>query len=245
MLDAVVDYLPSPLDVPPVDGVCDRSIRTQVLTRKADDKEPFSALVFKIMTDPYVGQLAFFRVYSGVLDSGDSVSTTWPRAAKSASAACCACMPTSARRFRRSARATSPRPWVCGRFRPAIPSAMTAPDRARVDRVPDAGDPACGRAEDEGGPGKAGHGDSEAGPGRSHVPRQHRSGDRADDPLRYGRAAPGNHRRPHDARIRRRRQCRQAAGGLSRDDPAAGGSRRTSHQADRAAAASMASRRSA
>src|SRR6516164_1961882 len=72
MLDAVVDYLPSPLDVPPVEG-SDIDHPEKTLTRKADDKEPFSALVFKIMTDPYVGQLAFFRVYSGVLKSGDSV----------------------------------------------------------------------------------------------------------------------------------------------------------------------------
>jgi elongation factor G len=72
LLDAVVDYLPSPLEVPPVDGtaVDDTS---KVIERKADDKEPFSALVFKIMTDPYVGQLAFVRVYSGRLASGDGV----------------------------------------------------------------------------------------------------------------------------------------------------------------------------
>jgi elongation factor G len=68
LLDAVVDYLPSPLDIPPVQGwTPDRS---DVQSRKVDDREPFSALVFKIMTDPFVGQLAFFRVYSGRLVSG-------------------------------------------------------------------------------------------------------------------------------------------------------------------------------
>ena len=72
MLDAVVDYLPSPLDVPPVEGV-DVDNPEKTLIRKASDSEPFAALVFKIMTDPYVGQLAFFRVYSGTLKSGDSV----------------------------------------------------------------------------------------------------------------------------------------------------------------------------
>jgi elongation factor G len=72
MLDAVVDYLPSPLDVPPVEGV-DIDNPEKTLHRQASDSEPFSALVFKIMTDPYVGQLAFFRVYSGMLKSGDSV----------------------------------------------------------------------------------------------------------------------------------------------------------------------------
>jgi elongation factor G len=72
MLDAVVDYLPSPLEIPPVEGQ-DFDHPDKVLTRRASDDEPFAALVFKIMTDPYVGQLAFFRVYSGTLKSGDSV----------------------------------------------------------------------------------------------------------------------------------------------------------------------------
>jgi elongation factor G len=72
MLDAVVDYLPSPLDIPPVEGT-DVDNPEKSLIRKASDDEPFAALVFKIMTDPYVGQLAFFRVYSGTLKSGDSV----------------------------------------------------------------------------------------------------------------------------------------------------------------------------
>jgi len=72
MLDAVVDYLPSPLDVPPVEGT-DIADSSKILTRNASDKEPFSALVFKIMTDPYVGQLAFFRVYSGTLAAGESI----------------------------------------------------------------------------------------------------------------------------------------------------------------------------
>ena len=72
MLDAVVDYLPSPLEVPPVEGT-DIDDPSKVLVRRASDEEPFAALVFKIMTDPYVGQLAFFRAYSGVLKSGDSV----------------------------------------------------------------------------------------------------------------------------------------------------------------------------
>jgi elongation factor G len=71
LLDAVVNYLPSPLDIPPVQGwTPDRSA---ALTRGPSDKEPFSALVFKIMTDSFVGQLAFFRVYSGSLNSGSYV----------------------------------------------------------------------------------------------------------------------------------------------------------------------------
>ena len=72
MLDAVVDYLPSPLDIPPVHGT-DIDDKTKVLTRSASDDEPFSALIFKIMTDPYSGQLAFFRVYSGKMSAGESI----------------------------------------------------------------------------------------------------------------------------------------------------------------------------
>ncbi len=71
LLDAVVDFLPSPIDIPPVKGTDPES--GNPIERKADDKEPFSALAFKIMTDPFVGQLTFIRVYSGQLKTGDSV----------------------------------------------------------------------------------------------------------------------------------------------------------------------------
>ena len=72
MLDAVIDFLPSPVDIPPVKGVDERDDEKK-LERKADDNEKFSALAFKIMTDPFVGQLIFFRVYSGKINSGDTV----------------------------------------------------------------------------------------------------------------------------------------------------------------------------
>ena len=72
MLDAVIDFLPSPVDIPPVKGV-DENDDEKKLERKADDNEKFSALAFKIMTDPFVGQLIFFRVYSGKINSGDTV----------------------------------------------------------------------------------------------------------------------------------------------------------------------------
>jgi len=70
MLDAVIDYMPSPVDIKPVEGEDDRG---NPAARKPSDDEPFAALAFKIMTDPYVGQLTFIRVYSGVLNSGDTV----------------------------------------------------------------------------------------------------------------------------------------------------------------------------
>jgi elongation factor G len=72
LLDKVIDYLPSPLDVEPVDGI-DPSDSEKKLKRKPSVEEPFSALAFKIMSDPYVGKLAFFRVYSGVLEKGSYI----------------------------------------------------------------------------------------------------------------------------------------------------------------------------
>jgi elongation factor G len=73
LLDGVVDYLPSPVDIPPIKGIIPNSDNETEVERKSDDKEPFSALAFKIMNDPYVGKLAFFRVYSGTLSAGSYV----------------------------------------------------------------------------------------------------------------------------------------------------------------------------
>jgi elongation factor G len=70
MLDAVIEYMPAPTDVKPVEGVLENG---EIGTRSASDDEPFAGLAFKIMTDPFVGQLIFFRVYSGVINSGDTV----------------------------------------------------------------------------------------------------------------------------------------------------------------------------
>ena len=71
LLDAIVDYLPSPLDIPPVTGVS--PLDGSKISRRAEDSEPFSAIAFKVMTDPFVGQLTFIRVYSGILQSGSYV----------------------------------------------------------------------------------------------------------------------------------------------------------------------------
>jgi elongation factor G len=75
MLDAVIDYLPSPLDVPAIKGHAPDD-EEEVLERHSSDEEPFSALAFKVMTDPYVGKLTFFRVYSGTLDAGSYVQNS-------------------------------------------------------------------------------------------------------------------------------------------------------------------------
>ncbi|KFM99318.1 elongation factor G [Bacillus clarus] len=74
LLDAVIDYLPSPLDVPAIKGILPDT--DEEVERKSSDEEPFAALAFKIMTDPYVGKLTFFRVYSGVLNSGSYVKNS-------------------------------------------------------------------------------------------------------------------------------------------------------------------------
>lgn len=74
LLDAIIDYMPSPLDVPPIEG--ENPETGEMETREASDDAPFSALAFKIMTDPYVGKLAFFRAYSGVLEAGSYIYNT-------------------------------------------------------------------------------------------------------------------------------------------------------------------------
>ena len=86
LLDAVVDYLPSPLDVPPIKGIDDKD---NEVVRKPDDKEPMSLLAFKIMDDPFVGTITFCRIYSGTLTERHRRRSTRPRTARSASAACC------------------------------------------------------------------------------------------------------------------------------------------------------------
>ena len=71
MLDGVIRYLPSPLDIPAIKGINEDE---EEVSKEASDEEPFSALAFKIATDPFMGTLTFFRVYSGVLAAGSSVS---------------------------------------------------------------------------------------------------------------------------------------------------------------------------
>ena len=104
LLDAVIDYLPSPLDVPPVQGVDPRT--ENELVRHPELDEPFSALVFKVMSDPYVGKLTYFRVYSGQIKAGDRVLTRRP-VRRSGSAASSRCTPITARSAKRSVPARS------------------------------------------------------------------------------------------------------------------------------------------
>ena len=96
VLDAVIDYLPAPTEIPPIQGV-NPDNEEQVDERHASDDEPFSALAFKIATDPFVGTLTFTRVYSGVLSSGDSVINS-VKGRRSAWVGWCRCTPTSVTR---------------------------------------------------------------------------------------------------------------------------------------------------
>ena len=83
LLDAIVDYLPSPIDVPPVEGINPEN--DEPILRRASDDQPFAALAFKIMSDPFVGHVAYIRVYSGVLKSGSYVLT--PRRVRASASA--------------------------------------------------------------------------------------------------------------------------------------------------------------
>ena len=153
---------------------------TELDPRARRTTSPFSALIFKIMTDPFVGQLAFFRVYSGHLDAGSVGLQLDQGRPTSASGACSRCTPTSARRSRRSGPATSPRPsglrnvstgdTICDEDEPVDP---------RSDELPRAGHRGRDRAQDQGRPGKDGHGAREAHAGRPDLQGPHGQGDRA------------------------------------------------------------------
>ena len=191
----------------------------ETLERKADDDEPFSALAFKIMTDPHVGKLIYFRVYSGTARQGRPGAQQPAPATRSASAACSRCTPTTAGPSTPSSPATSS-PASASRT-PSTGDTLWrsgAPDRARGARVPRARHPRRRRAQDQGRPGQDGQGPLLALRGGPDLPGPHRRGDRPDRHLRHGRAAPRGARRPHAARVQGRRHRRQAAGGLPRDD---------------------------
>lgn len=98
LLDAVVDYMPSPLDIPAVKGTNPDTDEEE--TRAVDDKAPLSALAFKIMADPFVGKMAFFRVYSGTLQSGTYVYNS-TKGKKNVSAVSFVCTLTTVKKFRK------------------------------------------------------------------------------------------------------------------------------------------------
>ena len=220
LLDAVIDYLPSPVDMPPIKGHLPHHDE-HFEERPPSDDAPFAALAFKIATDPFVGKLTFFRVYSGVLKSGSYVYNSTKDKRERVSRLLQ--MHANKREEIEEVRAgdiaaaiglkdTRTGDTMCDDEHPIILEAMKFPNpvidvaiepktKADQDKLGDRAGEAVGR--------------------RSDVPRPHGRGDVADDHLRHGRAAPRDHRRPHDARVQGRREHRPAAGRVSRDDPEA------------------------
>ena len=216
MLDAVVELMPSPVDIPPVKGMDDDE---KPVTRRADDSEKFSALAFKLMTDPFVGQLTFVRVYSGVLSKGDSVYN--PIRGKKERIGRIVQMHANNRLEVDEIRAgdiaacvglkeVTTGETLCDPSSIVMLERMVFPEPVIAQAV----EPKT-KVDQE----KMGIALQPPGPGRSVVPRQDRRGIGPDHHRRHGRAAPGNHRRPHEARIRRGSQRGQAAGGLPRNHP--------------------------
>jgi elongation factor G len=153
MLDAVIDFMPSPIDIPPVPGTDDDD---KPSSAAADDDEKFSALAFKLMTDPYVGQLTFVRVYSGVLKSGDSVYN--PIRGKKERIGRILQMHANQREEIKEILAGDIAACVGLRTSPPARRCATRVDHhAREDGVPGAGDLAGRRAQDQGRPGEDGH----------------------------------------------------------------------------------------
>ena len=204
LLDAVVDYLPSPMDVPAIKGFNPNKGPEARRRAPGADDAPFAALGFKIMTDPFVGQLTFIRVYSGVLTAGSTIFNSTKQ--------------RSERLGRLLKMHANKREEIKEVYAGDIAAAVGLQERldrrhdlrreeagrARVDGLPRAGHLALDRAEDEGRPGEARPGHAEADGGGPDVPGQDRSADRRSRHLRHGRAPPRDHRRPPQARVQRR-----------------------------------------
>ena len=220
MLDAVVDYLPSPLDVPPVIGL-KPGTDVEVL-KTPDDSEPFSALAFKIAADPFVGKLAFFRVYSGTLKSGSYILN--------------ATKGKKERIGRILQMHANHREEIDEVYAGDIAAAVGLKDTFTGDTLADPDHPVILESmtfpepvievaiepQDQGRPGQARHRAPAPRRGGPDLPRQDGRGVGPDADRRHGRAAPRRARRPHGPRVQGRRQRRQAAGRLPRDHPPRG-----------------------
>ena len=235
LLDAVVDYMPSPIDVPAIKGTNPDTGEED--ERPSDVKAPFSALAFKIMTDPFVGKLTYLRVYSGQLDSGSYVSNA--SKGKKERIGRLLQMHSNQRVDIDGCAAgdivavvglkdTSTGDTLCDADHPIILESMefAENDHPRAQGVRRAGHRHRRRAEDEGRAGQDGHRAAEAGRGGPDVPRVHQPGDRPDHHRRHGRAAPRDHRRPPAARVQGRGERGQAPGRLPRDGHAGSSQRR-------------------
>ncbi len=168
MLDAVIEFMPSPIEMPPTRGKLEDETDG---VRKPDDDEPFAALAFKILNDPFVGNLTFFRVYSGTLNSGDAVYN--PIKDKKERIGRLLQMHAAERTEIKEVRAGDIAAAV-GLKDVTTGDTLCDPDKvdhAREDGVPGAGHLGRRGAEDQGRPGKDGHGAAAPGEGRSLVPR--------------------------------------------------------------------------
>ena len=230
MLDAVVDYMPSPEDIPPVKG---RLENGEESSREATDEAPFSGLAFKIMTDPYVGQLIFFRVYSGVVASGDTIYN--PVKGRKERIGRLLQMHANTRDEIKEVRAgdiaaavglkeATTGDTICDPRHVIVLEKMIFPEPVIHVAV----EPKT-KADQE----KMGSRVEPPGAGGSLVPRPHRRGVRPDHHLRHGRTASRDHRRPHEARVRGGGKRRRTAGGIPRSDQEAGRDRGQVHQAVR------------
>ena len=216
LLDAVIDYLPSPLDVPAVHGL---SPTGADVIREADDGEPFSALAFKVMTDPYVGKLTYFRVYSGPLHAGSYVYNS-----------------TKGRKERISRllqmhanHREDIEAMFAGDLGAAVGLKFTGtgdtlceqahPIVLEIDGLSRARHLRGHRAQDQGRRRQAFRLARAPRRRRPHLPGVLRRRDRPDRHLGHGRAPPRDHRRPPAARVQGRCQRRPAAGRLPRDHP--------------------------
>ena len=220
LLDAVIDHLPSPLDVPPVHGIDPRT--EHELSRRATDEDPFAALAFKVMSDPYVGKLTYFRVYSGKVKTGDKVLNV--ASGRSERIGRLLQMHANHREEREE---VGPGEIVAAVGLKHTTTGDTLvlrvrPDPPRGDRLPRARDLGGDRAEDQGRPGQALPG-AAAPDGRGpDLPRSYRRGDRPDADRWHGRAPARDRRRQTRPRVLRGRERGPPAGGLPRDRRQAG-----------------------
>ena len=229
LLDAVVDYMPAPTDIPAIKGVNPKTDEEE--DRKPSDDEPFSALAFKIMTDPYVGRLSFFRVYSGTLNTGSAVLNATKN--KRERVGRLLQMHANHREDLETVYAgdiaavvglknTTTGDTLCDEKAPIVLESMEFPEpviRVAIEPKTKAGQEKMGIAL------------AKLRRGGSHLPHLHRRGDGSDHHRRYGRAAPRDHRGSSAARVQGRGQRRRPAGRLQGDDPQGGQIRRPSTSA--------------
>jgi elongation factor G len=234
VLNSVIDYLPSPLDIKPYMGFAPGDeTETRNIARSADDAQPFSALAFKIMNDPFVGSLTFTRIYSGVLKKGDQmVNSTKGRKERVGRMMMMHAINREEidegfrRRHHRAGRAE-------GNHHGRYPVRPGEPGCAGNHDLPRAGDRDRRGTEVEGRPGEDGHRPRSPGCRRPVVPRRDRYRIGPDHHEGHGRTSPRHPRRPHASRVQGRGEHRCAAGGLPRDHLARGGDRLYPQEADR------------